>query len=115
MENDVDKIMDRIVNELLDEKTGGIPKGEERDEALAGLRKLLVDYINSSIIEMLPEDKVDAIIAIPDGTSPEETNAQVNAIVEGSELDIKLIVENAVSKFSMTYLQMSDDEGIGEK
>ena len=97
-----DEVLDIFLESLLIEKGFTNLDDETRTEMIAQLKERAVDMINYSIIEALPEDKVEEVTTkIDNGENAEEAK---NAAIKESGVDAEKITGEALEKFRELYL-----------
>jgi len=99
--------LDAFIKEIIDTKQlSGIT-----DEAKAGLveemRDRLLDMINRSLVEALPEEKVVAFSALLD--NEELSEGQIQQFIADSGVDIEKVTAKTLLAFRELYLQPSTD------
>lgn len=103
-----DEIMDKFLYGLIDTKGLKSFKGEIRWKVKEDLKALLVEYINVSILNALPEDKLGALSQAVD----EGDKEKIGEIFKDAGIDYGKVVGEALIGFGNTYLG-EEDGGAG--
>jgi hypothetical protein len=106
--DDLDKQIDDYIVGLLEAKGVGTLAGESLEDAAAELKGMFINFLNMSVIDALPEDKVQLINQIPEG-DPAEMRGKIDEIVAGANLDMPEVMADAITKFSALYMQEVDE------
>jgi len=99
-----DEIMDKFLYGLIDAKGLDSFEGEIRWVVKEDLKKLLVEYINLSIFNALPKDKLDALEQAVD----EGNKEKIGEIFKDAGIDYGKVVGEALIGFGNTYLGEGD-------
>ena len=97
-----DEVLSVYMESLLIEKGLGDLDDEAKQDMIAQMKERAVDLINYSIVEALPEGKVEELSSkIEQG---EDGNALMNAAIEEAGIDTGKITDEALKKFRELYL-----------
>jgi|GEM_PF-5531445 len=99
-----DEIMDKFLYGLMEAKGLKSFEGEIRWVVKEDLKKLLVEYINLSIFNALPKDKLDVLEQAVD----EGDKEKIGEIFKGAGVDYGKVVGEALIGFGNTYLGEGD-------
>lgn len=99
--------LDTFIKEIIDTKQlPGIT-----DEARAGLaeemRERLLDQINRALIDALPDEKVEELSQLLDNEGVDD--AQVQAFVASSGVDVQEVTAKTLIAFRALYLQTPEE------
>lgn len=101
--------LNKFIEDMLTEKDLPGITPEAKDMLVADLKQRLMDQINKSIIDAMPDDKIDEFDALLDKEGVDDTQLQQFIINAG--VDVKQETIKTMLAFRSLYLQTSEERG----
>lgn len=97
--------LDGFINEMLDAKQLSGVTDEVRAQLVVDLKDRLFDQINKSLIDALPDDKLDEFEAMIDDENVQD--ADVQQFIASSGVDVKRVTSATMIRFYELYVSRS--------
>lgn len=94
--------LDKFINEMLNAKQLSGVTDEVRVQLVADLRERLLDQINKSLIDALPDEKIDEFEAMIDNESVNDDDIQ--QFIVNSGVDVKSVTSSTMIRFYELYV-----------
>jgi hypothetical protein len=99
--------LDKFVIEIITSKNLPGLNDEVKSQLVADLKTRLLDQINRSIVDALPDDKIDEFNAFLDNSN--NTDETVQQFIAQCGVDVKSITAKTMLLFRELYLQTAEE------
>ncbi|MBR3175997.1 hypothetical protein IKF26_01180 [Candidatus Saccharibacteria bacterium] len=96
-----EEFLEALAAGLLAEKNLGEMDDETKTDMIHDLVERMTVFINRSILEALPSDKLNTIEQLSNNNAPIE---EINKVIQESGVDVPQITADALEKFQNIYL-----------